>query len=140
MTIKLKTIDELQYKRFIRDEAFRRPIIKDPEVLITKNPTYYFTKTYLGIYKSLELENSLPVSELIGFVCLQKENPNVLINLYITPRYRRQRIAIYVLEELKINSLACLRNNIPGINLYKSLGFKSLPPNSENDPYLFFIK
>ncbi len=140
MTIILKPIDENQYKNFIENELFKRLVINDTEVLITKNPNYYFTKIYLGIYKSLELDNGIPINELVGFVCLQKSNEKALINLYITPLYRQQGIAKHVIKTLEINSLACLQNNMPGINLYKSLGFKSLPPNSDNDPYLFFIK
>lgn len=59
-----------------------------------------------------------------GYCSVNVNDPSVLEKLYISPSYRRQGLASFVLNQLNIRLLYVIKKNISAIQLYLKNGFK----------------
>lgn len=60
-------------------------------------------------------------NNLVGYIAWEKD---YIIALEVTEKYRHQGIATSLLKSCPAKPLTVAKDNIPAINLYKSLGWK----------------
>lgn len=114
----IQFITESILKDFIEQEQITRSmfdIFTEDSIYIESTEDMQSMVNRYGIYNYH--------NQLVGFCITPIYEPTILQRIYISILHRRMGYADYAIKTLSINSLGCLKNNYPALNLYKKLGF-----------------
>lgn len=59
----------------------------------------------------------------VGICLMAKDNSGYMSRIYIAPSHRGLGLAKHAIDHLKVTALACIKENVSALELYKSLGF-----------------
>lgn len=117
-----KTTEEL-IKDFMQEQKNKRINERDFDIdfyyLNFDNDTFNFTHIYFILLNEVKC----------GFCFICSFQPSILNRIYINPEYRRKGLATYAIEHLGVRELSCYTDNIPGLNLYRKMGFNEYRKN-----------
>lgn len=120
----LREMEWLAIKNFLRDEAGKNK--GDAENVLELDPEDIRISKTLGLYLK---------GALVGFAMIPRtpsKGPLKLDRLYVSPKYRRQGLARFMLDDLKIRTVRALVRNHAAMQMYYAAGFR--PASKQDSP------
>lgn len=116
--LEIQEIDEATLKLFMNSEMQRRVELDtedDDCVYLSQNDELFTTNELYGFYYN---------KTIVGFAVLSKYTPGKMLRLYVKPECRSIGIGGAAVNNLRVSSLGCLKDNTRAIKFYESLGFE----------------